>query len=240
MIRTLVVDDDYRIAKVHAAGVGRVEGFTSVGEAHSAAEALAMVRATRPDLLLLDLYLPDGHGLELMRSLGELDLVPRPDFIVITAAQDIESVRRAMQLGAVYYLVKPFGFGQLRDQLTAYRRLRESLDEVAVASQETVDALYGLLRAPAAGPVDRRLPATMAQVLAELRAAPHDLSAADVADRLGVSRATAQRYLADLVRRGLADLSLNRGGTGRPEHRYGATHSGRRPVGGDGVTPRRR
>jgi response regulator of citrate/malate metabolism len=219
MIRTLVVDDDYRIAKVHAAGVTRVEGFVSVGEAHSAAEAMALVRSLKPDLLLLDLYLPDGHGLELMRALGELP--SRPDFIVITAAQDIDSVRRAMQLGAVYYLVKPFGFAQLREQLAAYRQLRESLDGVAVASQETVDALYDLLRGPAARKADRRrLPATMAQVLDKVRIAPHDLSASEVAEQLGVSRATAQRYLADLVRRGLIDLSLNYGTTGRPEHRY--------------------
>jgi response regulator of citrate/malate metabolism len=219
MIRTLVVDDDYRIAKVHAAGVGRVDGFTAVGEAHSLAEARVLVKTLRPDLLLLDLYLPDGHGLELMRSLH--GSVPRPDFVVITAAQDIDSVRQAMQLGAVYYLVKPFGFAQLREQLAAYGRLRAGLAGIDVASQETVDALYGLLRGQAVHPADRRrLPATMAQVLAQVRAAPEALSATDVADQLGVSRATAQRYLADLVRRGLLDLSLNYGTAGRPEHRY--------------------
>jgi response regulator of citrate/malate metabolism len=125
-----------------------------------------------------------------------------------------------MQLGAMYYLVKPFGFVQLREQLAAYQRLREGLDEVAVACQETVDMLYGLLRGPAARAVDRRLPPTMAQVLDKVRAAKEDISAVDVAEQLGVSRATAQRYLADLVRRGLVDLSLNYGSTGRPEHRY--------------------
>jgi response regulator of citrate/malate metabolism len=229
MIRTLVVDDDYRVAKVHSAGVGRVDGFVSVGEAHSVAEARALVRTLNPDLLLLDLYLPDGHGLELMRSLR--DLTPCPDFVVISAAQDIDSVRRAMQLGAVYYLVKPFGFAQLREQLTAYRQLRDSIDGVAVASQETVDALYGLLRGPAARTTDRRrLPATMAQVLDLVRGAPEDLSAVEVAERLDVSRATAQRYLADLVRRGLIDLNLNRRGTGRPEHRYRATKPRPRPL----------
>ncbi|MEV5721714.1 response regulator [Amycolatopsis mediterranei] len=232
MIRTLVVDDDYRIAQVHAAGVGRVSGFVAVGQAHSVAETRALVSALEPDLLLLDLYLPDGHGLELMQSLR--DHTPCPDFIVITAAQDIGSVRRAMQLGAVYYLVKPFGFAQLREQLTAYRQLRDSIDGVAVASQETVDALYGILRGPVAHTADRRrLPATMVQVLDELREAADELSASEVADRLGVSRATAQRYLADLVRRGLADLSLSRGNTGRPEHRYRATRSRQPPrVGG--------
>ena len=224
MIKTLVVDDDYRVAKAHAASIDRVDGFTAVGQAHSCDEARNLVRSLGPQLLLLDLYLPDGHGLDLIRELAELDLDPRPDFIVITAAQDIASVRNAMQLGAMYYLVKPFGFAQLREQLTAYRQLHEGLDQVAVANQQTVDALYGLLRGPADRLADRRrMPPTMARVLDSVRAAEHDMSAADVADELGVSRATAQRYLADMVRRGTVELVLNYGSTGRPEHRYRIT-----------------
>jgi response regulator of citrate/malate metabolism len=221
VIRTLVVDDDYRVAKVHAASIDRVEGFTAIGQAHSCDEARSMVESLRPDLLLLDLYLPDGHGLDLIRSMADLDITPRPDFIVITAAQDVASVRNAMQLGAMYYLVKPFGFAQLREQLTAYRQLQAGLDQVAVANQQTVDALYGLMRGPAERLADRRrMPPTMARVLDTVRSAGHDISAADVADQLGVSRATAQRYLADMVRRGVVELVLNYGSTGRPEHRY--------------------
>ena len=221
MIRTLVVDDDYRVAKVHAASIDRVEGFTAVGQAHSCDEARYLVQSLRPDLLLLDLYLPDGNGLDLIRTLADLDITPRPDFIVITAAQDIASVRNAMQLGAMYYLVKPFGFTQLREQLTAYQQLQAGLDQVAVANQQTVDVLYGLMRGPAERLADRRrIPPTMARVLDTVRSAEHDMSAADVAEQLGISRATAQRYLADMVRRRIVELVLNYGGTGRPEHRY--------------------
>lgn len=221
MIRTLVVDDDFRVARVHAASVDRVEGFTAVGQAHTCDEARAAVLELTPDLLLLDLYLPDGNGLDLVRSLGELPLRPRPDFVVITAARDVDSVRGAMQLGAMYYLVKPFGFAQLAEQLSAYRRLHQGLDEVEVANQQTVDALYGLLRAPVTRTAGRRrMPPTMARVFETVRTADGEVSAADVADRLGVSRATAQRYLADMVRRGLVELDLSYGGPGRPEHRY--------------------
>jgi response regulator of citrate/malate metabolism len=220
VIRTVVVDDDYRVAKVHAASISRVEGFTAVGQAHSCEEARSLVLSQHPDLLLLDLYLPDGHGLDLIRSMSELDLAPRPDFIVITAAQDIASVRNAMQLGAMYYLVKPFGFAQLRDQLTAYRQLHDGLEQVAVANQETVDTLYGLMRGPAEHAERRRMPPTMARIFDTVRAADKAVSAADVADQLGLSRATAQRYLAAMVRRDIVELVLKYGSTGRPEHRY--------------------
>jgi len=125
VIRTLVVDDDYHVAHAHALSVGRVAGFSVVGEAHSAEEARLLIKAERPDLLLLDMYLPDYNGLELVRRLtsesadsAESDASGHvPDFLLVTAARDIESVRSAMKLGAVYYLVKPFTFAALREQL---------------------------------------------------------------------------------------------------------------------------
>ncbi len=222
MIRTLVVDDDFHVAKAHARSVERVPGFTVVGEARSAAEAHRLITEDRPDLLLLDMYLPDRTGLDLVRQLaaapGGADV---PDFILITAAKDIESVRSAIQLGAIYYLVKPFAFAALREQLEAYLQWRQRLSQAREADQETVDTLYSMLRSPATNARQRRkLPATMARVLDVVAASPDALSAADVAKYLGFSRPTAQRYLATLVQRGLVDLDLAYGATGRPEHRF--------------------
>ncbi len=113
MISTLVVDDDYRVATIHAGYVQRVPGFRVTATAHTAASAWQAVHANPPDLVLLDLYLPDEHGLARMRRIQAID-GPRPDIIVITAARDIRSIRTAMQLGAVHYLVKPFGFTPAR------------------------------------------------------------------------------------------------------------------------------
>jgi response regulator of citrate/malate metabolism len=139
---------------------------------------------------------------------------------VITAARDIRSVRTAMQLGAVHYLVKPFGFSRLAERLTAYRDMRSrrgALD--AEADQEDVDTLYGLLRtAPAGG--KGFSPSTMRLVRAAVRAAEPDISAAELAGGLGISRPTAQRYLSQLAQQGSVEVLLRYGSTGRPEHRY--------------------
>jgi response regulator of citrate/malate metabolism len=226
VIRTLVVDDDYHVAHAHALSVGRVPGFSVVGEAHSAEEARQLINDQRPDLLLLDMYLPDHDGLELVRRLtsesAESDQPGHvPDFLLVTAARDIESVRSAMQLGAIYYLVKPFTFAALREQLESYRQWRRRLEQSSEADQGTVDALYGLLRSPAVASATRRnLPPTMARVLDIVQASATPLGAAEVAVRLGVSRPTAQRYLAALVQKQAIDLDLAYGTTGRPEHRY--------------------
>lgn len=232
-IRTLIVDDDFHVARAHALSVKKIPGFSVVGEAHSGGEAYDMVGSDAPDLLLLDMYLPDFSGLELVRRLaarpprasGEHPAGPSsagvPDFLLVTAARDVESVRTAMQLGAIYYLVKPFSFAALREQLESYRQWRRRLADTAEADQETVDALYGLLRSPPPARGERpALPPTMARVLEIVRSSPTTLGAAEVAVRLGVSRPTAQRYLAMLVQRGMVELDLAYGSTGRPEHRY--------------------
>jgi response regulator of citrate/malate metabolism len=227
MIRTLVVDDDYRVARLHGSSVARVDGFTCVAEAHTAEEARAAIRDLQPDLMLLDIYLPDEDGLSLLRSLHAAQTAP--DAIVVTAARDLETVRSAMNIGAVYYLVKPFGFAQLRDQLEAYRRWRQQLASADEADQATVDKLYTTLHRPGASrPDPRRLPPTMRHVLTAVRASPRPLAAADVADTIGISRPTAQRYLSELERRGTVELLLEYGATGRPVHLYRAAGSASR------------
>lgn len=228
MIRVLVVDDDFRVSGIHAAYAGRIEGFEVVGQAHSAADALRAADALGPDLVLMDQYLPDGRGLDVVREL--MAGSDPPDVLVITAARDIGSVRTAMRLGAVGYLVKPFGFPVFAQRLRAYRDLRERVEAFeadAEADQQEVDALFGAARPGGVRVGGEVLPKghsapTFALVRAALSQGRRDLSAAEVAALTGVSRPTAQRYLALLVKQGVARLELKYGATGRPEHRYSA------------------
>lgn len=221
-IRTLIVDDDFRVAGIHAAYVAKVEGYEVAGQAHSAADALNAVDALSPDLVLMDVYLPDGDGLGVVRKLLERDR--HPDVIVITAARDVSTVRTAMQLGALHYLVKPFGFAALAERLVSYRALRLRMSGLAEeADQADVDALFGMLRAPVvetATPPKGHSAPTLELVRHAVNAAPGDVSAAEVAETIGVSRATAQRYLTYLTKHGIVRLQLRYGSAGRPEHRY--------------------
>jgi response regulator of citrate/malate metabolism len=226
VIKTLVVDDDFRVAELHAEFVGRIEGFRVSGVARSSQEALDAVAEQRPDLVLLDIYLPDESGLSLLRRLREGD-GPHPDVIAITAARDLTSIRIAMQRGVVSYLVKPFPFRMLRDRLDTYRTLWQQTRSGGDVAQGDVDRLFGLMRGadtPARLPKGHSEP-TMSLVRAAFDDGDTDLSAADVASRTGVSRATAQRYLSLLVRSGFLDLRLRYGATGRPEHRYSPTRN---------------
>jgi response regulator of citrate/malate metabolism len=130
-----------------------------------------------------------------------------------------------MKLGAVGYLVKPFGSADLAERLTAYRELQHRVAALGLAprtDQADVDALFSAARPPAVPrvPAKGHSAPTLALLHQVLRTTHDPLSAAQAAELTGVSRATAQRYLSYLVREGMVRLELRYGATGRPEHRY--------------------
>ena len=221
LISVLVVDDDFRVAKLHAEFVSRIDGFDVVGVVHTGNAAVEAARANHPDLVLLDLYLPDEDGLSVLSRLREGE-GPHADVIAITAARDLPSIRTAMQRGVVHYLVKPFPFRTLADRLTAYRTLWTQTRSTGDFGQSDVDRLFGLMRS---GDGTTQLPKghsepTMALVQAAFTDPAVDWSTAEIAQHTGVSRATAQRYLSLLLREGTLELHLRYGAAGRPEHRY--------------------
>ncbi|MEV5331389.1 DUF7342 family protein [Streptomyces werraensis] len=220
MIEVLVVDDDVRVARVNAAYVDKVPGFHAVLPAHSAAEALERVEALpRVDLVLMDHYLPDRTGLDVVREMRRRG--HQADVIMVTAARDVATVQAAMRHGALQYLVKPFAFAGLRGKLEAYARLRRTLDGGGEAEQAEVDRIFGALSEATEPQLPKgHSPTTADLVRRALTAAEGPLSAQEIAERTGVSRQTAQRYLKLLERTGRATLTLRYGDAGRPEHRY--------------------
>ena len=219
MIRTLVVDDDFRVAEIHQLYTEQVGGFEVVGLAHTGAEALLMVERLAPDLVLLDIYLPDMSGLDVLRTIRQGERAV--DVIAITAAQDVATIRTAMQRGSVHYLIKPFTFTVFREKLQSYAEVQARLDTVGQASQAEVDRMYGLLRTGLEEELPKGLsPATRDLVVGALRSAAEAMSAADVARIAGLSRVTARRYLEHLADGGSVEISMQYGAPGRPEHRY--------------------
>ncbi|MER6997419.1 response regulator [Streptomyces sp. NPDC000410] len=218
-ISVLVVDDDTRVAEINAAYVAKVPGFRVVARAHSAAEALARIAKVPVDLILLDHYLPDENGLTVVRELRRLG--HHTDVIMVTAARDVATVQAAMRHGALQYLVKPFTFAGLRAKLEAYAGLRRTLDGGGEAEQAEVDRIFGALSATSVPDLPKGHSPTTAEVVRKvLLSADGPLSAQVIAERSGVSRQTAQRYLKLLERAERVRLTLRYGETGRPEHQY--------------------
>ncbi|MFF5968978.1 response regulator [Streptomyces collinus] len=220
-IDVLVVDDDFMVARVHRAFVERVEPFRVVGTAHTGGQAIEAADELRPDLILLDLYLPDLFG---------LDVIPRLrtaghdcDVMVISAATEADTVRGAVRRGVVDYLLKPFDFEDLRLRLERYAAQRGRLLTTVVRGQADVDRVLAGAFAPApASTLPKGMSVETAGLVERaLRAADGTLSASECAALTGVSRVSARRYLEYFHGTGSAEVSLRYGAAGRPERRYG-------------------
>jgi response regulator of citrate/malate metabolism len=225
MIRVLIVEDDFMVARVHAGFVQRTAGFTVAGVAHTGAEAVDAVAKLRPDLVLLDIYLPDMPGITVLQKMRQSDN-PDVDVIVVTAARDVDTVKKALHGGVTHYLVKPFTYDALRERLQYYARRRTDLATISEADQEDVDRVFGPV-----GTSRVMMPKGLTAETAKLvRAALSDagdkgLSAAECAVVTGLSRVSARRYLEYLVAGGHAEVRSRYGSAGRPERRFRWTGS---------------
>ncbi|KRE77499.1 response regulator [Arthrobacter sp. Soil763] len=235
-IRTLIIDDDVAVAGIHHGFLLARGGFDVVGMAHTGQQGLNLAAELQPELVLLDIHLPDMSGLDVLQSLRNRPRQP-VDVLVITASRELETVRSAMAGGVLHYLVKPFTSKALNERLDGYVALRDELAAGATGGpldQERIDRLVAPRAVPdapespdpaVAGGPPARLPKglsrpTLDAVIDALQASPEDVSAAGLAQQLGLSRVSARRYLEYLVVNGFARLTPRYGAAGRPENRY--------------------
>lgn len=244
MIRVLVVDDDFAVARLHRRFLEQLGGFEVVGVLERGRAVAPFVQETATDLILLDVHLPDQDGLAVLSEMRSKGL--GVDVIMITADNERESVRLAVGHGVQDYLVKPFGIEDFNLRLSGYRDRREQLVrhvDAAALAQDEIDQLMAVasgretdhtnvpwLEKTTVSSADTpQLPKgftapTLAMVSESLKDAATNsdptLSAKELSETCGISRVSARRYLDFLVSRQLAELKPRYGTTGRPEHRY--------------------
>ena len=215
----LVVDDDFMVARIHSRFLQTQDGFRVAGVAHTGTDALAKLAELNPALMLLDVHLPDMSGLEVLRIARQEH--PEVDVIVVSAERELDAVREAWQGGAMSYLVKPFEYAALAERLDHFRKARALLDTAEV-DQGAIDQLFGV--AGSAGRPRAELPKGLSRETADLvrrsLTADESVSATECAERVGISRVSARRYLEYLEQTGVAQVRLKYGRTGRPERLY--------------------
>lgn len=117
MIRTIVVDDEQRVAKAIANTIEELcTGFSVIGIAHSVKDAVELINKHKPDLVTLDINLPDGSGFDVLKKADEVDF----KLIFITAYQ--EHALKAIKFGAIDYILKPIDEIELSE---AFRKVKE-------------------------------------------------------------------------------------------------------------------
>lgn len=219
-IRVLLIEDDPMVQEVNRQFIERVEGYHVAAIASNGEKGLKLIREHKPDLVILDIYMPALDGQKTLQELRRLGF--DVEVMVITAANEKSMIRSMFQYGVVDYIIKPFKFERLERALLDYKNFRTRMTGEGGVGQEQLDTLFN--HAPSSRGMNH-LPKglnqqTLNQILDYLKQNTIALSAEEVADGLGMARVTARRYLDYLQKNGQLNIDIQYGGVGRPVNRY--------------------
>ncbi|MDQ0206823.1 DUF977 family protein [Alkalicoccobacillus murimartini] len=227
LIDVLIVEDDVRVAEINRRFVEKVDGFRVIGIATSREETDTLLEMLEPQLVILDIYLPDMNGVEFLPELKAT--YSHIDVIMISAEKDVGMIVEALRYGVFDYLTKPLIFQRFKDMLSRYKKFRSDITNWSTnkkeLNQEAIDRLFNVpaqvdtQSEPYAKGIDQITYQKILEFIQDRGEATTEL----VVEALGVSRSTARRYLAALVDRGDAQSDVSYGVVGRPEKIYKPT-----------------
>lgn len=223
-IRILIMEDDFRVAEINKKFIGKIEGFEVCGIAPTIQEAKEILPNLKPDLVLLDVYFPDGNGLDMLRYIRHHNL--STDVILITAEKELDSIQEALRGGVIDYIIKPVLFERFKNTLDNYAVYRQKLKTIDDVNQNKVDQLVSIVRERNIEHNNQNIPKgidplTLQKIKEEISAyADTGVTAEDFSKQVGISRTTARRYLEYMVSTGYLTAELSYGQVGRPERLY--------------------
>lgn len=222
MIRTMIIEDDPMVRDINSKFLARVDGFILCKATGSIPEAKKYILDTPPDLILLDIYLPQGNGLEFLKWLRREEI--RCDVYLITADKSMDSVQEALRYGAIDYLIKPFTFERFKESLSKYRDLKDSLKTADEIEQETIDR-YIFVKKDKESITEDMVKGLNSQTYDRIWSAVSEwgnrtFTADEAAEILGMARVTVRRYLDYMYKEGKLNIEIEYGKVGRPQHKY--------------------
>ena len=221
MIKVVIVEDDPNIAELHHHFVELVDQYQVVGIAASIHIAQQLVERIQPDLVIVDNYLPDGLGVDLVYRW--LNSEHRPECILVTAANDAATVQKAHRFGAFDYLVKHVDYSRLTESLERFAKVKIHMRSQETFRQSQLDDLFhsGKTTHIDLAGLD---PFMYRQVIALFTHAHIEHTASSVSDHLPISKSTARRYLDKAIEHGELVAFLEHGKVGRPTRVYRNKH----------------
>lgn len=219
MIKVLIVEDNRMMAEINRSYVEKVDGFLFCGIATTGAEALEILKKKQIDLVLLDIYLPDSNGLDILAKIRQQNY--SVDVILVSAAKDNQSIQTGLRNGAVDYLIKPFEFDRLRTALVGFEKRLEFIKKYSNVSQSDLDQqiFSGSYH------VDIQLPKgldvnTIKKIWGKIQETQSEFSAGQMANRVGISPVSMRKYLKHFQDTKLLSTEISYGGIGRPVYKY--------------------
>jgi two-component system response regulator DctR len=221
-IQVLLVEDDPMVQQVNRMFIEKIKGFSVVGVAGTGQEGKKQIEHIKPDLVLLDIFMPGQDGLSLIQELRQEQI--DVDIIAVTAANDSQTVKSLLRHGVIDYIVKPFTFERLKQAFNQYKDVYRQLNHDGAISQDKLDEMMSSSkRDNPKSSVD--LPKglheqTLSQVYNYVSEMNGPKSAEEIGSNVGLARVTARRYLNYLESIGKVEMELTYGTIGRPIQMY--------------------
>lgn len=214
----LVVEDDFRIGEMYKEYLSSNAELRKVECVLNATSAIKYLEKNSVDIVIIDIYLPDLTGDKLAEKI--LKRHPYTNFIIISANQDADIIKKLLNLGILYYLVKPVKLEKLGYIVNQFIETNKRLDKQEILNQEQIDE-YFRTSAEFEG---KKLPKGIDSVsLEKIKAAfenQSEWSSTKLGLELGTSRTTVRRYLEYLREQGQLTVTQEFGDKGRPEKIY--------------------
>ncbi|MFC7370302.1 response regulator [Fictibacillus iocasae] len=227
MINVVLIEDDLMVQEVNRKFVEKIDGFSVAGIASNGMEGMRVIRDIQPDLVIMDMYMPEQDGLKTLRQIRSegMDI----DLIAVTAASDMDTVRGFLQNGAFDYIMKPFKFERIEQALLKYKTYHQKKEKSVRLNQAELDQFLhqhhfdssDITALKTSDEVPKGLnTVTLGKIISFLDEQSEAVSAEDVAEGIGLARVTARRYLDHLEKIGKITIHITYGGVGRPVNRY--------------------
>lgn len=229
MIDVVIIEDDPMVSMITEKIINSSKNFNVVKVFFSGEGVIEYLLKKKVELIILDMYLPDREGLDILEELRKKEKKEElfVNTIFVTASNDKKHIERAFQLGVVDYLIKPFEFERLESALKRYfiKKNNSTLEEKNLTQKE-LDELYHGINIESESELEISTPKgiskkTLEKVLNTITVEPNkEWSARDMADSLESSSVTMKKYLDYLAEIKKIRSDISYGNVGRPEVKY--------------------
>ena len=227
-MRILIVDDDPMVNSINEKFARKVDPGFYIKTAFSLREAEKYLDKDDFDLVLLDIYFPEGKGTDLLRKIREKEI--RSEVILITADKTLATIEKGLNLGIADYIIKPFTYERFREALVCAGKRIKLLNTGEITDQEKLDQLIMKNRLTPMEEqdfddsdkvIEKGLSYhTLKAVKKVIEQENGDFTAETLGEKAGLARVTVRRYIEYLVKEGFLDMELSYGKVGRPQHFY--------------------
>lgn len=217
-MKILIVEDDPMVRSINIGFILKMHQHHKIYEARNLTMAKELLEQEAIDILLLDVYLGDEHGPDLLKWLRNQNY--HCETILITADNSSETITEALMQGAIDYLIKPFNYKRFEEAFTKAISRRLLLKKKDAFDQEAID---DLIQSGSAKTIktEKGINQSTFQIVKDvLREMASPKTAQEIADKTNLARVTVRRYLEFMVESGEVIEMLNYGKIGRPQKYY--------------------